>query len=273
MNEAQVKEALLALHSARESFRVVFSGKENKRKNGHYKWSADGSKQASITIHDGNFQNENALMYTAIHEFAHHILVTEYGERSGSGHTQFFWATVHDLLDAAEEKGIYRRERPEAVRDLAEAAKKIDREIARLQRQLGQVIGRLREVCGETGGRWEDVVEHDAGISRQTALKAVKAACLPEKSAAALGQDAQSLVLRTGSPENQAAMIALAAEKKSIPQLQALSAPRRKVIKDSVMDLMQTKRRIEASISGLQRRLEVVTEALARMEEKEPAAV
>ena len=71
MNQDQVKSLLLRLDRDAEEFSVTFSGKKSKKVDGLYK--PDGRE---IIIHNENFANDNALIYTAIHEFAHHLHFT-----------------------------------------------------------------------------------------------------------------------------------------------------------------------------------------------------
>jgi Zn-dependent peptidase ImmA (M78 family) len=66
MNQDQVKEKLLKLHDCTEDFIVIFSGKKSKKVNGLYK-----PDKREIIIHNRNLDNDNLLLYTAIHELAH----------------------------------------------------------------------------------------------------------------------------------------------------------------------------------------------------------
>ena len=82
MNQDQVKEKLLAIEDAPLEFSVIFSGKRSKKVNGLYK-----PDTREILIHNKNFQGgsggekaqgatataDNLLIYTAIHEYAHHL--------------------------------------------------------------------------------------------------------------------------------------------------------------------------------------------------------
>ncbi|MCL2557893.1 MAG: hypothetical protein FWE09_05390, partial [Treponema sp.] len=107
MNQDQVKRDLLAIRDAPLDFSLVFSGKSSKKVNGLYK-----PDSREIIIHNRNFSGEsadNALMYTAIHEYAHHLRACALGGTlPARAHASDFWATFHGLLDEAEEKGVYR---------------------------------------------------------------------------------------------------------------------------------------------------------------------
>jgi hypothetical protein len=268
ISQETVKEKLLELYPSREPFTVVFSGKRNGRVNGAY---FPGEKK--ILIHEPNFRNDNDLIYTAIHELAHHLQTTEYGERKKRCHTKLFRAVFHDLLEKAGEKGIHVRDRPAAIKDLAEKAKKIDRKIAALQRELGIILGDLRDLCVEAGTRYEDVVENDIGMTSLTAGKAWRAAAIPP--GAELGQDAQALVLRAADAGKQAAIIEQAEKGKSVAQIEQMAKPRKATAGDAVTDLLKEMRRIEITVKGLQSRYAEITGELERLraeQEKEGGA-
>ena len=102
MDPNGVKEALLGLEDCGADFSVVFSGKASKKVNGLYK-----PYSREIVLHNRNFENDNQLMYTAVHEYAHHIQYTAAGgELSPRHHTAEFWACFHGLLKKAEEAGL-----------------------------------------------------------------------------------------------------------------------------------------------------------------------
>ena len=108
MNQDQVKNKLLKIEdsvggSAILDFTVVFSGKKSRKVNGLYK-----PDEREIILHNRNFDDDNLLMYTAIHEYAHHFhACARGGNLSPRAHTAEFWAILHGLLEKAEAKGIY----------------------------------------------------------------------------------------------------------------------------------------------------------------------
>ena len=104
MNQDRVKEILEAIEAPPAPFTLAFSGKTNKKVNGLYK-----PANAEIVIHNRNFESDNQLVYTAIHEYAHHVhCCSNGGKLSGRAHTAEFWSILHGLLQKAEEKGVYR---------------------------------------------------------------------------------------------------------------------------------------------------------------------
>ena len=110
MNQDQIKAMLLDIEESQLEFSVILTGKESKRVNGLYK-----PDTCEILLHNKNFTSDNQLVYTAIHEYAHHLLNEEklehsLGAKPGSYqrvHTNQFWARFHGLLEVAEQKGYY----------------------------------------------------------------------------------------------------------------------------------------------------------------------
>jgi hypothetical protein len=148
MNQDQVKSNLLKLHDCKHDFTVIFTGKKSKKVNGLYK-----PDKNEIIIHNLNFinddgsTNDNLLLYTAIHELAHHIQFTELKQKSVRAHTALFFATLDDLVDVAEKKGLYKMAIDDETQKLIDEAVEISCEIAMLQKKLGHVLVRIKEVC------------------------------------------------------------------------------------------------------------------------------
>jgi hypothetical protein len=177
MNQNQVQEKLSKLYDCKEVFTVIFSGKKSGKANGIYK-----PLTREIVIHNRNFiddehgkQNDMLLMFTAIHELTHHVLITEKGNKSPRTHSQEFWATFHNLLDIAEEKQIYKAQIDSDTKQLISEARDISKQIAQLQRELGRILLAINDSCQENGLRYEDIVEREAQIDRQSAKIAVSA--------------------------------------------------------------------------------------------------
>ena len=108
MNNERIKEILLDISPCEIDFTVTQTGKESKRVNGFYKPDTH-----EIFLHNLNFKSDNMLIYTAVHEYTHHLCTIEKQENDPSYgkackvHTQEFWAKFGDLLKIAEENGYY----------------------------------------------------------------------------------------------------------------------------------------------------------------------
>ena len=265
MNQDMVKELLQKLHESPAEYKVIFSGKKSKKVNGLYKWGT--AETPEIIIHNRNFtddegnQNEPLLMFTAIHELTHHMLITENGKKSTRAHSQLFWATFHDLIDKAEAAGIYRPEIDADTQKVIEEVCEISKQIAELQRQLGQVLLRAQEVCKAKGLRYEDVMERRAQISQSTMKSSIAAYNMGDQD---VGADIQAEAAKQRSDDKRAAIIAAGHEGKSVVQAKKATATpvRAPVQEDETITLMKEKQRIERTIESLTHRLEELNEQL-----------
>ena len=193
MRAEEVKEGLLRVYEGREAFSVTFG------RLGKTVWGRYLPCTRSIVVDRSKMANDTMVMYTALHELAHHICYQDKGQEGKRAHTKLFWGVYHDLLDRAEEAGIYERSRDGAVVSLVEQVKAKDRETAALQRELGSLVKELWGVCEEKGIRAEDVLERQAGLSRKTWKAMAGAAALRGlEGIEQLGQDGQAraVVLR-----------------------------------------------------------------------------
>ena len=149
MNQDQVKELLLQIEDGVEEFFLIFSGKSSRKVNGLYH-----PDTREIIIHNRNFDSDNALLYTAIHEFAHHIHITTspvpVGPRS---HTLAYRNILHQLLVKAEEKGVYAN--PFESAEFQALAERLRREfLARngsIMKSFGAALIEAERLCRQRG--------------------------------------------------------------------------------------------------------------------------
>jgi hypothetical protein len=264
MTQEQVKERLQKLHQSTVDYTVIFSGKYSKRAYGLYKLAT-----REIIIHNKNFEdedgslNENLLMFTAIHELAHHVMMAEKGNISVRSHTQDFWATFHGLLDTAEKRGVYHAAIDADTQKLIDEARDISVRIAELQRELGGVICAIGESCRKNGLREEDIIERKAQIGKQTSKAAVAAFDMGDMG---VGADIQAEAARQRGEERQEAVIAAAKNGGSVIQVKKAAAPeesgKRGKPADETAELALEKRRVERTIESLARRLEEIRKKL-----------
>ena len=177
MNQDQVKEKLLAVEDAPQEFSLVFSGKKSRKVNGLYK-----PDSREIIIHNRNFEHgpagDNLLLYTAIHEYAHHLhACSRGGTLSQRSHTSEFWAVFHTLLEKAEAKKIYRdvfAGSPELASLTEIIRKKYLRDNGKLVKEMGMHLLKAHELCTAIGVRFEDYVDRMLRIPRTAANMAIK---------------------------------------------------------------------------------------------------
>ena len=253
MNAEQAKEKLNIIYNSEHDYAVIFSGKCSKLINGLYKPAAK-----EIIIHNKNFTDDNLLIYTAIHEFAHHVCMTERGMHGARAHTQLFWSVFHDLLDVAVSKGIYIRKKNEALNKLTERAKEIDRQIAKLQRELGEVLIEINQMSAEADVRFEDVVNSEINLSRKTTNAAIKAA--QQNVPGQYGQDIQNLLISTKDGQSRNEIAAGAKNGKSIDQIKQRISKQNSI--SAIERLIKEKSMLEKTIETLGIRLMQIIEEI-----------
>jgi hypothetical protein len=268
MNQDQVKDALLKIEDTREEFFLVFTGKKSKKVNGIYQFAS-----REILIHNRNFAEgaagENLLMYTAIHEYAHHQHACKRGGKiSARAHTTEFWAIFHGLLEKAEAKGIYKN----ALLESAELAKitsvireKYLKANGELVKQLGELLKKAHELCTASGGRWEDYIDRVLRMPRVAANMAVK--MYEYNLNSDVGADnMRYLAGIKDNEEREAAELELLDGKS--PDSVKLSVREKRSAnvgdEDVLTKLEKEKKRIERSIESLTKRLEEINEELGR---------
>ena len=262
MNQDEVKAILLSVEECEGDFSVVFSGKKSARVNGLYK-----PYTKEILLHNKNFANDNQLIYTAIHEYAHHLLCEAAGgELSARHHTAKFWARFHGLLKKAEGLGVYTigiDSSPELAALTEEIREKCLAENGRIMAELGQLLGRARGLCEEAGIRYEDYIDRVLRIPRGTAKSAEQVAVARVDSS--LGFDAMKIVAAQRNPEKRAEAGRLFSEGESPDTVKAALSSKKKE-ESPRAKLQKEKERLEKSIARMTARLEHVEQSLASLD-------
>jgi len=258
MTQDLVKEKLLAIEDAPQEFTVVFSGKKSKKVNGLYK-----PDSREIIIHNRNFADDNLLMYTAVHEYAHHLhACSRGGHLSSRAHTAEFWAILHGLLEKAEKKDVYK--------DVFSGSKELEKltdtirkkyltENGNLVKELGELLLKAHELCSAIGGRYEDYVDRVLRIPRQAANLAVRMHQYnlnPET-----GADNMRFLAGISSEEKRAAAETALLTGKS-PDTVRIAAREKPEGEDPRYRLEKEKTRLERTIASLTKRLEEVEREL-----------
>ena len=270
MNQDTIKEKLLAIEDAPMDFSVIFSGKKSKKVNGLYK-----PESREIILHNRNFKGEsgsketddNLLVYTAIHEYAHHLhACSRGGELSSKAHTAEFWAIFHGLLEKAEVKKIY-KDVFSGSKDLNELTavirKKYLAENGNLVKELGRLLLRAHDLCTAIGGRYEDYVDRVLRIPRQAANLAVRMHqydLSPET-----GADNMRFLAGIANEEKRLAAESALLSGKSPDMVKTAIRQNRNIDsedEDPRLRLEKEKTRLERTIASLTRRLEEVEREL-----------
>jgi len=274
MNQDAVKKKLLSIEDAPLDFSVIFSGKRSKKVNGLYK-----PDLREIIIHNRNFSEEstgegrgketagNLLIYTAIHEYAHHLHACERGgQLSARAHTSEFWAILHRLLEKAEKKEIYK--------DVFSGSKELEKltdtirkkylaENGSLVKELGRLLLKARELCSAIGGRYEDYIDRVLRIPRQAANLAVKMhqyGLNPET-----GADNMRFLAGISNEEKREAAENALLSGKSPDTVKTAIRKKSDVDEEPRLTLEKEKLRLERTIASLNKRLEEVEMELEKI--------
>ena len=261
MNQDQVRKKLLSIEEPLLEFTLIFTGKKSKRVNGLYK-----PDTREILIHNRNFSDdkdgENLLLYTAIHEYAHHMHACQRGGNlSPRAHTAEFWAILHGLLEKAEKAGVYKN----VFDSSAELVKLTDTIRSRyllkngsLIKELGVQLLKARDLCNAAGGRWEDYIDRVLRIPRQAANLAVRMHQYdldPQT-----GADNMRFLAGIGNEEKRKTAEAALISGKSPDMVK--TAVRQKPEEDRKTTLEKEKMRLERTIASLIKRLDEVKKEL-----------
>jgi hypothetical protein len=268
MNQDAVKNLLLSIEDAPLDFSLVFSGKKSRKVNGLYK-----PDRREIIIHNKNFVdesgawNENSLVYTAIHEYAHHLNACKHGGKlSVRAHTQEFWAIFHALLEKAENLGLYSNKldaSPALLQLTSQIKDKFLAENGRLLKELGRRLIEAQELCAGIGLRFEDYVDRILCMPRDSAKIAVKMFqydIRPE-----IGPDNMRFVagLRGEEARGEAENAFLAGRSPDMVKMSCKTGNPRE--DDARTRLIKEKERIERTIDSLSKRLHEVEHELEGM--------
>lgn len=269
MDNESIKNMLLDIQPSNLEFTVTMTGKESSRVNGLYK-----PETREILLHNKNFKTENELVYTAIHEYTHHLINEEQIELSGGknppikskSHTNYFWAKFHALLDIAEEKNYYKLDvsiSPELEQLTKEIREKYIEPNGHIMHELGRSLVKAHALCEQANIRYEDYLDRILQIPRTTAKSASKVGLLPDEDSA-LGFDNMKIVAGCKKPDEKAKAEEAIKSGKSPDSVIAMMKKKAKEI-DPKEKLEKERDRLTKTINELTHRLEFVEESLANL--------
>ena len=269
MDNETIKSQLLEIEESKLDFSVTLTGKESKRVNGLYK-----PETREILLHNKNFSDDNELMYTAIHEYTHHLIneeeIAEAGGKeplkSSRVHNTAFWAKFHALLDIAEEKGIYKMDMtssPELEKLTAEIRTDYLEANGRLMVEFGKKLAEAHRLCEESHIRYEDYLDRVLRLPRTAAASISKVAAVPVNPA--IGFENMKMVSSIKKSEDRAVAEEMLNKGKSPETVREMMKRKASGEGDQKSKLEKEKQRLEKTINELSRRLEIVEEHLASM--------
>ncbi|MGL1894148.1 MAG: hypothetical protein OCD02_21140 [Spirochaetaceae bacterium] len=258
MNQDRVKEILFDLNSSVDEFSVIFTGKESTKVDGLY-----NRETCEILIHNRNFKDDNSLIYTAIHEFAHHIQFTQIDpERSSRAHTVSFWNTFHELLDLAEQKSYYINifNSDDKFLDLTKQIKdNYLSENGQLMKNFGKLLVEAYDLCQRNHAEFEDYVDRALCMNRSAAKNIMKVYAMDVEPT--LGFDNMKIVANV-KDDNQ--------RKKAEESFKQGHSPNevRAEIKATKPESKVTKKKLESEKTRLEKSIHSLQVKLAELEEK-----
>ena len=263
MNQDIVKEKLLAIEDAPLEFSLIFSGKKSSKVNGLYK-----VQTREIILHNRNFKpdeaGQNLLLYTAIHEYAHHLhACSRGGTLSPRAHNSEFWAIFHALLEKAEAKKIYSdvfSVSPELL-ELTEVIRtKYLKNNGALVKEMGKHLLNAHNLCTGIGVRFEDYVDRMLRIPRTAANMAIK--MFEYDIAPEVGADNMRFLagIRDGDKRKVAETALIKGKSPDTVKVQVRGKEKEE---DPMVQLEKEKTRLERTITALSKRLEEVKQEIA----------
>ena len=263
MNQDQVKEKLLAIEDAPLEFSLVFSGKKSSKVNGLYK---PGSRE--IILHNRNFKQDDAgqnlMLYTAIHEYAHHLhACSRGGSLSPRAHNTQFWAIFHALLEKAEIKKIYQdvfSGSPELLKLTEVIRNKYLKNNGELVKEMGKHLLTAHDLCYKIGVRFEDYVDRMLRIPRTAATTAIK--MFEYDVATEVGPDNMRFLVGIRDGEKREAAETALIKGKSPDTVKVQVRGNKEQEADPVETLEKERARLERTIASLSKRLEEVKQEL-----------
>jgi len=264
VNQDEVKQKLLAIEDAPLEFVLIFSGKKSSKVNGLYKPAT-----REIILHNRNFKvddaGQNLLLYTAIHEYAHHLhACSRGGTLSPRAHNSEFWAIFHALLEKAQAKKIYSdvfSVSPELLKLTEVIRDKYLKNNGELVKEMGKHLLKAYDLCTGIGVRFEDYVDRMLRIPRTAANMAIK--MFEYDIAPEVGADNMRFLAGIrDSGERKAAETALIKGKS--PDSVKIQVRGKAKEEDPVAILEKEKQRLERTITTLTKRLDEVNKELSK---------
>ena len=269
MDNEKIKDMLLDIADTSLEFTVTMTGKESKKVNGLYK-----PETREILLHNKNFKTDNQLVYTAVHEYTHHLMneadIAANGGKEpphkGRVHTNAFWAKFHELLEIAEQKGYYKMDLS-GVPELEELTKEIKENYivpnGKLMLEFGRKLSQAHSLCEENSIRYEDYLDRVLQLPRNTAQSITKVGMLPEEDAE-LGFENMKIMASAKKPE-QKALAQDAIKKGKSPDSVIAMLKKKAESVDARTKLEKERDRLTKTINELTTRLEYVEESLANL--------
>lgn len=267
MDNEKIKQMLLDIAPSDLDFTVTQSGKESKRVNGLYKPDTH-----EIILHNKNFKSETELVYTAIHEYTHHLIAEEQIALNGSSympnakvHTEAFWAKFHSLLKIAEEKNYYSID-IDSVPELKELTENIQKNYleanGKLMQEFGKLLAKAHALCQKANIRYEDYIDRVLCLPRNSARDITRVGRVEDVNPS-IGFDNMKMISTIKKSDERAKVQEQILSGESPATVRQLLKQKSHPQEDQKTKLEKEKNRLSKTIAQLQQRLDFVEETLA----------
>jgi hypothetical protein len=265
MNQDQVKEKLLQLRGDVSDFTLLFSGKQSNRVDGLYK-----PETKEIIIHNKNHETDNEIIYTAIHEFAHHIQFEEnHILRNAKSHSTTFWTIFHKLLYEAEQKGIFTNffksddEFVELTRSIKENYLS---KHGNLMKEFGNLLLKAMELCQKKNVSFEDYLSRELLMNKSDVHNIIKISQTGIDPS--IGYDNMVMLSKIKDEDKKNRMEESLLNNTVTPEIIKEEIKKEKRPADRLEFLMSEKVRLERTIQTLESNLKSVKEKIEEIKEK-----
>jgi hypothetical protein len=267
VNQDQCKTKLVAIRKPPEDFAVIFSGKRSRKVHGLYK-----PETREIIIHNRNFTSDNELMYTAIHEYAHHLhFLSSAAPVSNRSHTTRFWGIFHELLIQAEANGTYDSpfDTIPEFQDLTRRIKeKVMRQDGELMKELGALLIRAEKLCEIHHTSFSDYLDRVLALPRSSATHVMRISALDVDPR--IGFENMKTVAAIRDPEDRKEAVAALVEGQSPDMIKLRYGPASRnpevepVPRSALAALERERDRLRAQIRRLEKRIELLDERIRK---------
>ena len=260
MNQDQIRELLLKIEEPIEHFDVLFTGKASNKVDGFYK-----PDERKIYIHNRNMKDDSQLVYTSIHEYAHHIHVTTSAVPIATRcHTRDFWSIFHRLLEKAESKSLYENifSKDEELVALTDEIKgNFLKKNGELMREFGQRLVYAQKLCRLKNVDFADYADRVLGLGRSLAKNIMKVSLTDVDPV--IGYDNMKTVALISNLNDRKSAEEAFKSGQSPDRVKSMFGSKSKENELSAEEkLVGEKKRLERTIDNLSKKLTVINERL-----------
>jgi len=259
-----VKDILLQLKGDIQEFTVIFSGKKSTKVDGLYK-----PQTREIIIHNRNTEDQNAIIYTAIHEFAHHVHISSsIVPVSRRAHTKEFWAILHGLMNKAEKLGVYFNKfktEKEFQTITLEIKDKFILKNGEIMKDFGKLLLQAYNLCNKYDMNFDDYVDRELGLGRTAAKQII--GVYKEDINPVVGFENMKTLSRIKPGEDRIRAEEAFLNGSSPDSVKSQFTANTSLEIDPVLRLQKEKQRIERSIANYSKRLAEIENSLIQMTE------